>query len=64
MTAEEFRTHRAALGLDQTQMAQVMGYGAKTRISEIENGATVPAQAARLMQAYVDGYRPRDWPGQ
>lgn len=62
MTPEQFREARQRLGLTQTALAAVMGYGASSRISAIEAHETVPAQAARLMQAYIDGYRPADWP--
>jgi len=63
MTGAEFRAHRKALGLSGEQMARVMGYGWAAGIYHAEKRALVPAQAARLMQAYVDGYRPADWPG-
>ena len=64
MTPAEFRELRHKLGLNQTQLAAVMGYGSagQSRISELEGGETVPAKAERLMQAYVSGYRPSDWP--
>lgn len=39
MTPAEFRDYRKALGLTQTELAQVVGYGAQTLISEIENPA-------------------------
>ena len=63
MTPTEFREARQSLGLDQSQAAELLGYGAKTRISEIERGARAPgASVVRLLRAYLDGYRPADWP--
>lgn len=62
MTPQQFKDARKSLGLTGSELAAVMGYGAQSRISEIENGKRVPPQAARLMQAYIDGYRPDDWP--
>ena len=60
MTPTEFRELRRKLGLTQTQLAAVMGYGVagQSRISEIEGGETVPAKAARLMEVYASGWRP------
>lgn len=62
MTPAEFKEARRKLGRSAKQIAVLMGYGAVQRIHEIEARATVPPQAARLMQAYLDGYRPPDWP--
>ena len=57
---------RQSLGLTQAQMGQMLGYqGERTRqmVYEIEAGTKplMPCQA-RLLQAYLDGYRPSDWP--
>jgi transcriptional regulator with XRE-family HTH domain len=38
MSKEEFRSIRKQLDLTQTELAEKMGYSAKTRISEKENG--------------------------
>lgn len=63
MTPAELREARLTLGLTQAQLASVMGYGATIRISEIERGVRgVSEQTARLMRAYLNGYRPDDWP--
>lgn len=64
MTPAEISAARAALGLTQTQLAAVMGLRGPATISDWERGVK-PAngQSARLLQAYVDGYRPKDWPG-
>lgn len=62
MTPAELKQARQSLGLDQHQMAAMLGLGAQTRISEIENGKPTSQSVIRLMRAYVAGYRPDDWP--
>lgn len=63
MTPVDFKQARSNLGLNQSQLAALLGYGTYSRISELEGGRTqITDQCARLIQAYVDGYRPRDWP--
>jgi transcriptional regulator with XRE-family HTH domain len=61
MTGAEFKQAREALGLTGAQAAALMGYGDRSRIYAIEARPVVPPQAARLMRAYLDGYRPDDW---
>lgn len=63
MTPEQIKEARKSLGLTPTQAAQLLGYGAVSRIYEIEAGARRPsASVVRLLAAYLDGYRPLDWP--
>ena len=63
MTTAEFKQARRNLGLNQSQLAALLGYGTYSRISELEGGRTkITDQCDRLMQAYIEGYRPRDWP--
>ena len=63
MTPEQIKQARHTLGLTGEQSARLLGYGGKARISEIEAGARNPSAAVlRLLQAYLDGYRPADWP--
>lgn len=65
MSPAEFREARQSLGLNQHQLAAMLGYGAPARISEIERGIEAPgASVLRLLRAYLDGYRPADWPMQ
>ena len=64
MTPAQFRAHREALGLTQAQLAQAMGYGSQTRISEIEGRADVPPQTALLMRAFALFGLPDTWPGE
>jgi DNA-binding XRE family transcriptional regulator len=59
---------RVKLGLTQTQMGQLLGYSGehvRQMVYEIETGdkPLMPCQR-RLLQAYLDGYRPKDWPKQ
>ena len=63
MTPTDFREARRKLGLTQVQAATLLGYGASTRVSEIECGERTPDKCKlRLLRAYLDGYRPADWP--
>lgn len=65
MTPTEAKEARTALGLSQTQLAEVMGLRGKQTVSEWERGARQPdGQSVRLIQAYLAGYRPADWPTQ
>jgi DNA-binding XRE family transcriptional regulator len=66
MTAHDLKGSRALLGLTQEQMGAMLGYqGAHIRqiIYEIETGRKplMPCQR-RLLEAYLEGYRPKDWP--
>jgi len=63
VTPAQFREARNTLGLTQSQAAAMLGYGSDARISEIERGKREPgASVVRLLSAYLDGYRPNDWP--
>lgn len=63
MTPEQIRQARQSLGLDQKQMAEMLGYNASARVSDIETGKRNPGGAiVRLLRAFLDGYRPDDWP--
>jgi len=69
MTPAEFKAARLALGLTQGQLAGVLGYTPKSGRSHVGifelasgNARQVPPQVRRLLEAYLDGYRPPDWP--
>jgi transcriptional regulator with XRE-family HTH domain len=63
MTPDDIREARKALGLSQRELATLLGYGDVMRVSEIERGVRVAGDAVeRLLRAYLDGYRPNDWP--
>ena len=59
------REARKRLGLTQMELALMLGYrGGAGVISDIENDRqTIGGGARRLLQAYLDGYRPHDWLG-
>ena len=66
MTPQEFKEARYKLGISLAQMAPMLGYDgahASTQIRKMETGdRTIRDAQARLVQAYLDGYRPNDWP--
>jgi transcriptional regulator with XRE-family HTH domain len=63
MDGQQIKAARKQLGLTQTQLAEVMGYVGKSYISTIESGSRgMSDQGQKLLQAYLDGYRPKDWP--
>jgi DNA-binding transcriptional regulator YiaG len=62
MTPEEVRRARYKLGLTQAELAAVMGVRTMS-VSDWERGTRIPSsQSVRLIQAYLSGYRPADWP--
>jgi transcriptional regulator with XRE-family HTH domain len=63
MKPDEIFRARLVLGLTQAELAALLGYGDVARVSELERGARQPGGAVlRLLRAYLDGYRPPDWP--
>lgn len=67
MTGAQFKAAREELGLTQTELLPLLGYQRDPRyrkhISEMERGVkTIQPTHARLMKAYLSGYRPPDWP--
>lgn len=66
MTPDELKTARARLGLTGAQLGHLLGYaptGARFRVSEMERGVQpVTKTIGRLVRAYLEGYRPADWP--
>jgi transcriptional regulator with XRE-family HTH domain len=63
MTADEIHLARWRLGLTQAELAAVMGLRRPQTISDWECGVKTPTGVAiRLLRAYLDGYRPPDWP--
>lgn len=66
MTPDQLARARKRLGLTLEQMASVLGYEgehAKSQAHHMETGRREirPAQR-RLIEAYLAGYRPKDWP--
>lgn len=63
MTPKQLCAARKSLGLTPAQIAPLLGYSSTSRVYEIENGRRNPSAAAiMLLRAYLDGYRPEDWP--
>ena len=63
MTPAQFKEARQSLGLTPPQAADLLGYGSRTRISEVEHGRkAASASVILLLRAYLAGYRPADWP--
>ena len=67
MTSREFKEARQTLGLSLVQMAEMLGlqpnHVRRLEFPEDSNQRRpVMEQTRRLVQAYLDGYRPPDWP--
>ncbi|KQV33130.1 transcriptional regulator [Rhizobium sp. Root1212] len=62
MTPVEFKTIRKRLGLNQAELAALLGYGSAVRISEFEratNPVPIPRLVALVMMAMDEtGWRP------
>ena len=66
MTPDQLKQARRKLGLTLEQVALMLGYEgeqARGQMHHLETGKRElrPAQR-RLMEAYLAGYRPKDWP--
>jgi transcriptional regulator with XRE-family HTH domain len=62
MNATEYRAALARLGLTQVGAARIMGVGERTSRRYASGDQNIPPPVERLMRAYLDGYRPPDWP--
>lgn len=67
MTPAELKQARRKLGLTQEQLAPLLGYGLKDRVSKLECGVERPGAAVLLLyRVYLAGPRPPvlppDWP--
>jgi transcriptional regulator with XRE-family HTH domain len=66
MTPDQLARARKRLGLSLEQMAEMLGYegaNARSQMHHLETGRRDlrPAQR-RLVEAYLGGWRPDDWP--
>ena len=67
MTHTKFKQNRKALGLSVKQTALVLGCS-PVHVRRMETDPSVVSsrpvnpQAERLVIAYLEGYRPKDWP--
>lgn len=67
MSAEEFKSARLNLGFTQHTWGLLIGYNdrkyLRNHINQIESGVKpVRKVQALLIKAYINGYRPNDWP--
>lgn len=67
ISPEEFKRARRELGLSVSQCADMLGVQPlQIRRMEMDpsDGSFRPVMGTtrRLMQAFLDGYRPKDWP--
>lgn len=67
MTPDEFKEARERLGLSLSEMADMLGLSVeqvrRMEFSETANQRRpVMEQTRRLLEAYLSGYRPTDWP--
>lgn len=62
MPPAEIREARVKLGLTPEQMALLLGYSNRNRVYQAEADGKMDAAKVRLLRAYLDGYRPDDWP--
>jgi transcriptional regulator with XRE-family HTH domain len=63
MSATEYRDALAKLGLTQVGAARLMGVSDRTSRRWASGEQDIPPPVERLIRAYIDGYRPLDWPG-
>lgn len=66
MTPKEIKDARLKLGLTQSQLAILLGYkgeNVRAMMHDLETGNKPLREAQkRLLVAYTEGYRPKDWP--
>lgn len=67
MTPEQIKEARQSLGLTQAQLAALLDTDPQTvrRMEQRADAKTFRSPAPRmlrLLRAYLDGYRPADWP--
>lgn len=66
MTPKEFQQARHRLGLTLEQMGRMLGYQGehiRQQVHDLETGRRdIREPQRRLMEAYLEGYRPKDWP--
>lgn len=66
MTGEELKAARKLLGLTLEELAELLGYQGEHKrqmLYDLETGRRpIREPQRRLIEAYLEGYRPRDWP--
>lgn len=62
MTGTDLKAFRARHDLPQNSAAKILGFSSPTVISAMEHGRQpISPQTERLIRAYEEGYRPKDW---
>ncbi len=66
MTPSQLTRARQSLGLSLEQLAVLLGYEggqSRSQVHHLETGRrTIRPAQRRLIDAYLAGYRPEDWP--
>lgn len=66
MTGAALHDARIALELTRSQFTTLIGYEGRHSAGQLEDRLksrkTITAPTVRLVRAYLDGYRPKDWP--
>ena len=65
MRADAFKEARQELGLGQDELGAMLGLSGspKRSVRRYEQGESqIPGPIIRLIRAFLDGYRPKDWP--
>lgn len=66
MTPKDIKEARLKLGLTQTQLGILLGYkgeNIRQQMQDLETGKKdLREPQKRLIIAYLEGYRPKDWP--
>lgn len=62
MTGEELRAARITIGLTQTQLGELLGYG-RMHVQQMESGRkAIIKPVAIVIEALLDEWRPADFP--
>ncbi len=70
MTPAELKEARRKLGLSTAEMSEMLGFGSSRQGDHVRRLEMDPSRntargisetVRRLVQAYLDGYRPSDW---
>jgi DNA-binding transcriptional regulator YiaG len=66
MSPDDIKAARHSLGLSLSELAELLGYQgnhARVQMDDLETGRRPLRECQRrLLQAYLEGYRPSDWP--
>ncbi|MFA7287350.1 MAG: helix-turn-helix domain-containing protein [Melioribacteraceae bacterium] len=60
MDYQEFENVRKKIGWNKRELANRLGIGERTIHGYIRNEVIIPKPIAKLITAYMDGYRPKE----